>query len=645
MSTVVDPVVLLAVRVPPVLAAVRYRAYNEKLVSGSVCDWVVSRHRQSAAQGWRVVYLCESVREQEYLAQSCAESESLETLVVHAPDELHLCRDAIERCRASTLIVCGFSHAIAAPSFMRCLVQCHHSISAEMTDVIDSTFADPLFIIQSTLLAHLLVAPMPDMPGTVVQRAVSLKAIHRHNPALARDFKWTRISAVKQLKLAASRWPERIALQSARDIEILREALADDQFQNPSGSFIEAYKRGAIAVRHQRLRRRTTAKRRQSVIQRRPIRILYASNGSAFTGAHQSLCHLIGALDRAKYEPFGVVSFSGTFVDKLRERGVTVTCPEQAIGDGDLENFVFARRVLADCSPDLIHANHNIGMPLTAAALAARIPLVQHVRVQTPRDLKEQIHVADATIAVSHFVRERLAELDIDLGRVEVIWNGVDTDQFKPDVAQKVPARQQLGVSPDEFVVAVIARMDKSKRHGTVIDAVRLMREANGRGHLILLGGLSGDRTYFHGIRRRIEEQGMIEHVTLIDFMPDVRPVLYASDALALVSEDEPLSRAVLEAMACGLPVVVAESGGTKEVVAHGQTGYVVPLDDVQRLCDTLSKIAANPGLASSIGGAAASYIQRSMTAAVCANKTMEVYERVLRGDYAQKVAKRHQRA
>jgi glycosyltransferase involved in cell wall biosynthesis len=622
---------LLAVRVPGVLPGVHYRAYAERLRNESVLDWLLTRFCEIVPPGVPVVFVCESESERRYLMAACGRPDQVEFLCADGQSEVHQCRLLMDRHQVQRLVMIGLSHVVAPARVVRDLLALHVAMRSELTTPIGTPFVDPLYVVESSLVDELLNATLPEIPDQVIAASTLLQKARGQNPRLARHFTWLRVDIAAQYGIEPARWPEAIAFRSQRDTDILRGALVlATQDVTGSRSLVELWKRASVVVRQRRLGSEGGNTRHVYAGQHDRIRILYGSSSAGFTGAQQSLCHLIGALDRSRYEPIAVVSYGGVFTDELRRRGVTVICPNEDIGINNLENLHFAQRLIKEYEPDIVHSNHSIGMPLAFVARAAGLPLVQHVRVQAPRGIRELIYAADAVIAVSHFIRAKLAELDIDLAKVEVIWNGVDVDEVKPDPLAQMVCRQRLEIPLDEFVIVMVARLAPNKRHDLVIDAVGRLRRSIGRGHLVLVAGFDGDRAYAHRIRAQIRDEGIADHTTILEFVGDVRPVLHASDVMALPSEEEPLARAVLEAMAVGRPAVVANSGGTKEIIDPGKTGLVVQSGSAEPLAAALRDLAENLEWAKTMGAAAAEKVRASLTARHCAERTMRLYDRVL---------------
>lgn len=622
-------IVMLAV--PYVVAALRYRAYAESLANGTVLDWALSRITAAAPPDALLVVGCQTLSERQLLQAACGNPSAI-ILCLEGPTEIHQYHSLMTRYSGQHLAVMGLSHALGPRHLLSTIVTLHEMAGTELTRATHSTFSEALYVVRRSLLATLLhndsrqlscrsltaaVQQLPSNDSTLVGSGETCSRVDIDVTALCGG--------------DAYRWPEAISLVSAGDVRLLRKVLADrGPGLSTSSSLVSDWKRAIIetnASGSSRQRPCSTHSRRTSSS---PTRILFASNSAAFTGAQQSLCHLISGLDRTRYEPLALVSYHGAFTEALARRGVRVICPESYFASTTSANLDFARGIMRDCDPDILHANHHIGMPLVCAAACADVPLVQHVRIQSPRDLRDQIHAADAVIAISEFVRQRLRELDIDPDKVDVIRNGVDIAAFTPRFDQQHAARLALGIPSAEFVVIMIARFMPIKKHDVVVRAVGKLRRAVGKGYLVLIGEIDNQAEYAHHILDLINSEGLSSHTQLIEFVSDTRSALHASDVLTLPAEHEPSGRAPLEAMAVGLPVVVSDSGGLPELVVDGQSGIIVPCGNAGRLAEALCRLAKDPHLTRLLGLAGAKRVAEGLTAAHCAQQTMALYERTL---------------
>jgi L-malate glycosyltransferase len=622
------PLMLNVLRIPE---SVHYRAYAESVGQGSVLAWALRRLMALIPQRTPVVFVCESESERTRLTAAMDGISGVRLALLPGRSEIQRCRYVLDEYQATQLLVAGLSHAAAPERMLRDLYQMHVLAGAGITEAVGGTFADPCYAIDARIVELLLTTSLQIPASATLRAATQLREEAAVRGEKARFF-WLRADVGNRYGLPPEKWPESIGIISEWDVETVRQVLEATPEADEQGGLVRRWKRASIRTRQRRLggngQRITVAPRPT----RGRIRVLYACHMSAFTGAQQSLCHLIQALDRTRYEPCAVISYEGTFSSELRRRGVEVICPNHPIVKNDPENLKLARHLLGLFRPDLIHANHVIGMPLISAATAEGVPLIQHVRIPDLATLAEHIAAADAAIAVSHFIGQKVQAMDVEPERVHVIWNGVLSQEFSPRPEAKAPSRALLGLPSDEFVIAMIARLSRTKRHETVLAALSHLRRAIGRGRLLLVGEYDGDLPYVQELEALIAKEGLAPFIKRIEFLSDIRPVLHASDTLVLPSEDEPLGRAVLEGMAVGLPVIVADSGGSKEVVDAGRTGFVIPCGNVSQLGQILVELAQKPEWARQIGMAAALKVQTSLTANACAAKTVEIYEQVLGG-------------
>ncbi|MDT0186477.1 glycosyltransferase [Microbacterium sp. ARD31] len=156
---------------------------------------------------------------------------------------------------------------------------------------------------------------------------------------------------------------------------------------------------------------------------------------------------------------------------------------------------------------------------------------------------------------------------------VVVIPNGVDLDRFRPPTpAERLAARTRLGLRDSDRVFAFVGH--EFDRKGLPL-LVRALQHAP-RALLLVVGG---DRRQIETARRQAQRAGVAERVLFVGRQPDVLPFLHAADVFALPSAYEANALALLEALACGLPVIATPVGGAAATIADGKTGFLVPAD------------------------------------------------------------------
>jgi glycosyltransferase involved in cell wall biosynthesis len=206
-----------------------------------------------------------------------------------------------------------------------------------------------------------------------------------------------------------------------------------------------------------------------------------------------------------------------------------------------------------------------IGCPLIITARGTDINLIP--RYHIPRRLIVRTALrADAIITVCEALKEALVALGVPADKIISIRNGVDPDLFRPDDRQAWRAR--LGVSGTTLVS--VGHLIKRKGHDLVIRAV-----AELEGVSLLIAGDGREKPYLKSLARAL---GISDRVTFLGNVPQehLRGIYNAADALVLASSREGWPNVLLEAMACGTPVIASAVWGTPEVVKAPAAGVLL---------------------------------------------------------------------
>ena len=188
------------------------------------------------------------------------------------------------------------------------------------------------------------------------------------------------------------------------------------------------------------------------------------------------------------------------------------------------------------------------------------------------------IEKSDGVTAVSEYLREVTAR-ELGVGRpVEVIPNFVDTARYRPDGASEY-AR---GIAREgEAVLMHVSNFRPVKRIRDVIGVFERVRKR--RPARLVLVGDGPDRSL---AERLVSESGAERETTFLGNVAAIENLLPVADVFLLPSDAESFGLAALEAMACGVPVVGTRAGGLPEVVTHGETGFLLPVGDVDGMAD-----------------------------------------------------------
>jgi glycosyltransferase involved in cell wall biosynthesis len=182
-------------------------------------------------------------------------------------------------------------------------------------------------------------------------------------------------------------------------------------------------------------------------------------------------------------------------------------------------------------------------------------------------------------------------------------------------------ARAPLGLPRDAFVVAALGRLVPIKGFDLLVEALPALVAAVPRARLLVIG----DGPLRGALERRAEALGTSPRLTITGARGDVPAVLAAADVLAAPSRNEGMGRALVEAMALGLPVVGARVGGIPDVIVDGESGRLVDTENAAALAGALIELGLDDRLRAKLGEAASERAEAFSTE-VSAARLLAVY-------------------
>ena len=202
------------------------------------------------------------------------------------------------------------------------------------------------------------------------------------------------------------------------------------------------------------------------------------------------------------------------------------------------------------------------------------------------RQITAALRGARAVVAVSAALAERARELGAPAGRVHVLYNGVDADSFHP--GDRAAARERLGLPPDPPLILFVGNLTPGKGCLDLLEAFPGLLGRQPEARLAFVG----DGPAARALRTRAGELGVADRVLFAGARAhDELPAwMHAASLLCLPSHNEGVPNVVLEAMACGIPVVASNVGGIPEVLP-AQAGRMVPPRDRRALVDALDEV------------------------------------------------------
>jgi glycogen synthase len=256
---------------------------------------------------------------------------------------------------------------------------------------------------------------------------------------------------------------------------------------------------------------------------------------------------------------------------------------------------------------------------------------------------KTAIEMADAVIAVSSETKaDVLRFFDVQPSRVHVIYNGIDLDEYRP--VTTVETLEKHGIDPQVPYLLFVGRITRQKGIVHLVNAIKYFEPGF---QVVLCAGLPDTAEIAaemdHAVNTVRAQRPDVPVIWITGMLPK-KPVidLYSNAAVfCCPSIYEPFGIINLEAMACETAVVASSVGGIKEVVVHGETGFLVPVEQMDHspfeplhpdqfardLAEQINHLMANPALRESFGKAGRRRVEQLFSWANVARQTRDLYQ------------------
>ena len=300
-----------------------------------------------------------------------------------------------------------------------------------------------------------------------------------------------------------------------------------------------------------------------------------------------------------------------TLDGRLAAAGVPRT-PLHIHGSLDLAAALRLYRRIRRDRPDLVMAfsGKDYWMTILAARLAGIPVVLNRSTAGALRSISVPVvSRADAVLAVSRGIKETLVAQGLPRDRIEVIYNGVNTEEFSPRRANpRDRVRDALGIPREAFLVGCPGRRGKGQED-LLASASRLMAEGVPIHCLFAGEGIpSLIETHLRKTSPALRSRVTARELIARERMPDI---LHALDVVVSTPEREPFSNLVLEAMAMERPLILSRTLGNIEAVEDGVSGILVAPGDVDAISGWLLRLWREPGLRVTLGREAGERVRR----------------------------------
>ncbi|MDZ7370280.1 MAG: glycosyltransferase family 4 protein [candidate division KSB1 bacterium] len=299
---------------------------------------------------------------------------------------------------------------------------------------------------------------------------------------------------------------------------------------------------------------------------------------------------------------------------------------------------------------EIVHA-HGFHPQVNLAASAAKLPLITKLtnqRLDGPAAINRRrfgrlhtsiFNLADAFVATSQDLAEQCLAAGLPEEKIVRIPNGVDTELFRPVTnEEKLRLRQRFHSADDKVILLTVGSVEFRKGLDLLLRALHALEPASReRIRLWVVGPLDagelagemqiGTHLFVQQVRRMIREFGLEDTVRFMGRQQNVHEYMAAADIYVHPSRVEGQPNAVLEAMACGLPVAANRLPGiTDEILQNGRYGLLVDAENSALFAAALRVLINNPSLRQRIGSRAVEHIARHFSIESIAQRYVSLY-------------------
>jgi teichuronic acid biosynthesis glycosyltransferase TuaC len=297
--------------------------------------------------------------------------------------------------------------------------------------------------------------------------------------------------------------------------------------------------------------------------------------------------------------------------------------------------------IISEFKPHIIHAQaasascyagmmikREYGIPLVCSLRGSDINVYPYFGKLSMRLAQQMIKESDQLFCVSSALKEATYKIEKPKKEIEVIYNGCEIGMFQFKDGDRSSTRKLMHIGESDKILVFVGDVSRAKGLVELLAAFEELALNMSRLHLFIVGD-GPDRPILEAFQKnnprgnRIHHFGRLQHHEIVKY-------LNASDAFVFPSHYEGLPNAVLEAMACGLPVVATKVGGIPEAVEDGVSGILVPREDANLLANAINYVITNDQLSRQMGIAGRKIVESKFNWQANALKVIGMYNEVL---------------
>ena len=353
----------------------------------------------------------------------------------------------------------------------------------------------------------------------------------------------------------------------------------------------------------------------------------------AVGGAEEMVLNLVQHLP-PRFEPMVCcINQAGPIGEEIRKTGTPVAVLGLTPGLRHPWDVAGIRRYLRETQPAIVHT-----FLLTASLYGRLAAILEHVPIVIGTEVniyerKRPHHIlaermlmskTDRVIVSANSVRDfYVDQIHADPDKIDVVYNAVDWKSIQPTQSRD-QMRASLGLGANAKVAGVIARLTEQKGHRFLFQAMTTPALADLQ--LIVVG----DGDLRDSLKSEAERLGITARVHFLGARRDLGNLLAAMDVFVMPSLWEGLPLSLILAMGAAMPVIATAVAGIPEIVANGESGWLVPSGDPSALATALTEVFADAARAAAVGRAARDFVLPRFGVDEYINSVVGLYDRLL---------------
>lgn len=364
------------------------------------------------------------------------------------------------------------------------------------------------------------------------------------------------------------------------------------------------------------------------------MKVLYLLNHAGKAGTERYVQTLIEKLNNKKIKAYFAYNENGLLVERLEELGVETFRIEMK-NPFDIKAVRELSKLCKKLDIDLIHTQflreNYIALLSRILNKKVKVMYTNHFVMENGPLLKITNRLVTSLesniIAVCNKGKDVMISNGINGKKIHVIFNGVDVEEWSTPVESTI--RKELGIDDNTFVFLCGSRFAHDKGHKFLINAVHHLKKISQKKFKCIL---SNDGPLLEECKKQVEDLGLSDDIIFTGFRKDIKNLIYGSNLYINSSEHEALSFAIIEVLACGLPVIATDMAGNGDIInEETNCGILVDYNDDKGLAEAIKNLMEDDDLRNEFGKNALKAVKERFNLDKVVNKTYNLYKESLK--------------